>query len=317
MASASEAGDNPAVVDRTPLLLDTDIGTNIDDALALAYLLREPRCELLGITTVNGDVARRAAIAEVICRAAGREDVPIHRGAERPLGYGPEPQGVTQYDAVRDRPHRPDRPAGKAAEFMRQTVRGRPPGEVTLLTVGPLTNVALLFALDPEVPAMLNRVVSMAGVFFPHARRVETNCRLDPAAAAAVLAWPAGPARPAEHTLIGLDVTDGVRLSADEARERFRGRPPLDAVLGIAERAWFPRRGDVPFHDPLAAMAVFAPGMCDYARGRVSVDTDPSSADAGRTVFVPAEGCEASARVALRLDAPAALLLDDFLRPFG
>ena len=62
------------------VLFDTDIGSDIDDALALAYLLKEPRCELLGITTVTSFPEQRAAMCSVICRHAGRPDIPIHVG---------------------------------------------------------------------------------------------------------------------------------------------------------------------------------------------------------------------------------------------
>lgn len=72
-----------------PLLLDTDIGTDIDDAVALAYLLRQPRCELLGITTVTGEADKRAALADAVCRAAGRTDIPIHVGTQMPLLVAP------------------------------------------------------------------------------------------------------------------------------------------------------------------------------------------------------------------------------------
>ena len=70
------------------ILLDTDIGSDIDDAIALAYLLGQPRCELLGITTVTGDVDRRAACAAAVCQAAGRQDIPIRTGNREPLGPG-------------------------------------------------------------------------------------------------------------------------------------------------------------------------------------------------------------------------------------
>ena len=70
------------------ILLDTDIGGDIDDAICLAYLLKEPQCALLGITTVCGEPEKRAAVADAICRAAGRQ-VPIVAGVETPLQPGP------------------------------------------------------------------------------------------------------------------------------------------------------------------------------------------------------------------------------------
>ena len=77
--------------DTIPILFDTDIGSDIDDAVALGYLLRQPDCELVGVTTVSGEVRQRAALADAVCRAAGRTDVPIHAGIEQPL-VGPQKQ---------------------------------------------------------------------------------------------------------------------------------------------------------------------------------------------------------------------------------
>jgi purine nucleosidase len=88
------------MADTIPLLLDTDIGSDIDDALALAYLLRQPNCDLLGITTVTGDVSKRAALCQILCKAAGREAIPIHAGASRVLLMGPGQPDVPHYEAV-------------------------------------------------------------------------------------------------------------------------------------------------------------------------------------------------------------------------
>src|SRR5438105_11838794 len=99
------------MMETVPVLLDTDIGSDIDDAVALAYLLRQPRCELVGITTVTGNVIQRAACAEILCRAVGREAVPIHCGAEKPLLFGPGQPNVPQFEAIRHRSPRLDWPA--------------------------------------------------------------------------------------------------------------------------------------------------------------------------------------------------------------
>jgi inosine-uridine nucleoside N-ribohydrolase len=73
----------------TKVLLDTDIGTDVDDAVCLAYLLAQPECELLGITTVTGEAEQRASLASVLCMAAGKE-IPIYPGAESPLSHPPK-----------------------------------------------------------------------------------------------------------------------------------------------------------------------------------------------------------------------------------
>ena len=269
-----------------PLLLDTDIGSNIDDALALAYLLRHTRCELLGVTTVSGDVVRRAACAEAVCEDAGRADVPVRAGAPGPLLVGAGQAAVPLYAAVAPRRRTPVASApGTAVEFLRQAVRARP-GEVTLLTIGPLTNVALLFALDPEIPSLLKSIVSMAGVYFPHERAVETNVAVDPLAAAMVFRA-TGRAGSAPHTLVGLDVTTRLTQPAEEFRRAHAGAvPPSPALMEMAEIG-FRKRRHVTFNDPLAAAVVFAPEVCTYESGVVTMAIDRAGEDAARTFFAP------------------------------
>ena len=269
------APDPPA---RIPVLFDTDIGSDIDDAVALAYLLRQPRCELVGITTVTGDTAKRAALAEITCRAAGRTDVPIIAGLAGPLLHGPGQPNVPQYEAVKDRPHRKDYTANghggaSAVNFLRETIRARP-GEITLLAVGPMTNVGALFALDPEIPRLLKRVVLMCGVFTaaggqgPGAR--EWNALVDPVASALVFRH----AAPGTLLSVGLDVTTRCVLPQAECRERFtRAGGALGVVAQMAE-VWFKHAPHITFHDPLAATLVFAPDLCKTQTGRVDVVTD-------------------------------------------
>ena len=279
------------------VILDTDIGSDIDDAVCLAYLLRQRRCELVGVATVTGNVAQRAALAEIICRAAGREDVPIHAGASDVLLYGPGQPNVPQYEAVADRPHRKDWPVNTAVEFMRDAIRSRP-GEIPLLTIGPLTNIALLYAMDPEIPSLLREVVHMCGVFTagnghgPGA--MEWNALVDPIATAMVYAT-----RPPRSTSIGLEVTTKCRLEADECRRRFKELGgPLEIVADMAE-IWFHGRPEITFHDPLAGATIFEPDLCAYSEGRVDVHIQEPLA--GLTRFSPgADG--APHRIAVAVD---------------
>ncbi|HEX5691034.1 MAG TPA: nucleoside hydrolase [Roseiflexaceae bacterium] len=276
------------------VLLDTDIGSDIDDAVCLAYLLAQPECELMGITTVSGEPERRAMIASAQCQVAGRT-IPIFPGAEAPL-LGPQRQPhAPQADALVRWPHERTFARGQAIEFMRQTIRQNP-GEVTLLAIGPMTNVALLFASDPEIPMLLKSLVLMCGVFTNQLAGVgpcEWNAICDPHAAAMVYRT-----RVPIHRSIGLDVTCQVTMDANEVRSRF-SPPLLKPVLDFAE-VWFEVRPEITFHDPLAAATIFDDTLCGYTAGEVDVELS-SERLAGLTHWAP--GGAATHEIALQVDA--------------
>jgi purine nucleosidase len=278
------------------VLLDTDIGNDIDDAVALAYLLAQPQCELLGITTVTGEPEKRAAMASAQCRAAGRE-IPIYPGAPLTLLNRQRQAECPQAAVLGAWPHQAEFPRGEAIDFLRRTIRAHP-GEITLLTIGPLTNAALLFRSDPETAALLKGLVMMCGVFTnrrPGVGPLEWNALVDPHATAIVYQTPV-----AVHRSIGLDVTTQVTLPAAEVRARFN-HPLLRPVLDFAE-VWFKSREKIIFHDPLAAATLFNPRICGFERGQVSVD-QASPHFAGATLWAP--GPETPHEVALTVDPPA------------
>lgn len=265
-----------------PVLLDTDPGNDIDDAIAIAYLLCQPRCELVGITTVSGDVNQRAAIAEVLCREAGRPDVPIVCGRSLSVTGAPSQPGCKHYGTIAHLPHRLDRKEDEAAAFIVETVKARP-GEVVLLSIGPLTNVALALEADPSLAERLAGFYSMAGAFWCSANK-EWNCTCDGEAARRVCA-----ARRPGHRWFGLDVTTKCRME----REAFLGAldTPLLRLVGEMSAAWFAERDAVTFHDPLAAACIFEPELCSYRRGAVRVDAEGTSlfAEGGGDDWVAAE----------------------------
>jgi len=289
------------------ILLDTDIGGDIDDALCLAYLLAQPRCELLGITTVGGNPIKRAMIADAVCRALGRSDVPIHSGA---------PAGGMLNSHVAERPehqeailerweHREDFAPAGAIDHMRAVIRSRP-NQVTLLAIGPLTNIGLLFALDPELPSLLKRLVLMCGSFYhggPSKR--ESNALSDPYAAAIVY----NAAAPF-HLSVGLDVTYHCGMPLTEGLEFLRGRVP-QVVMDAAD-AWAPRRHYpyIYYHDPLAAAVIFDPAICSYEDGEASVEITSPVAK-GATYWMKA-GEASSHRIAVSVDVER--FFDHFFR---
>jgi purine nucleosidase len=275
------------------VLLDTDIGSDIDDAVCLAYLLAQPECELLGITTVTGEAGQRAALASALCQVA-RRDIPIFPGAEKPLLVAQQQPHAPQAEALSRWSHR-DFPAGQASEavdFLRQTIRAYP-GEVNLLTIGPLTNAGLLFALDPEIPSLLQSLTLMCGYFSPGAGR-EWNAIGDPHATGIVYR-----ASVAQHRSIGLDVTMQVRLPADQVRARFTPAL-LRPVLDFAE-IWFRQQETITFHDPLAATTLFDEQICTFEAGNVTVELSETEA-LGQTKW-QAGGEPARHAVAFQVDA--------------
>lgn len=254
------------------ILLDTDIGSDIDDAVCLAYLLANPDCELLGVTTVSGNVESRAMLVSALCRVAGKK-IPIYPGAELPLLTPIMQPDVPQAGALSKWAHETSFPArGEAIEFLRQTIRAHP-GEVTLLGIGPMTNIALLFAVDPEIPHLLKQLVLMCGVFTtgPVGSR-EWNALNDPHATAIVYRAPVK-----IHRSLGLDVTNRVRMEASLFKEKCQV-PLLRPVLDYAE-IWFQNARWVTFHDPLAATTLFHDDICTFQRGTVEVETSSERAE--------------------------------------
>ncbi len=263
------------------ILFDTDIGSDIDDAVALAWLLANPDCELAGITTVSGQPDIRARLASAMCRVAGKE-VPIVTGAAEPLQVEARQPVAQQASSLERWEHSEPSTHTDAVEFMADVIDSNP-GEITLLAVGPMTNVARLFERHPEAAGKLKQLVLMCGRFGPEQigqRAAEWNVYCDPHAAQTVLSTKTN------RTLVhGLDVTTQVQMEADEVRRRFDA-PLLEPVLDMAEE-WFSRRPLITFHDPLATVAAFNPGLCEYVSGSASVQTS-SGGEEGLTSWQPA-----------------------------
>lgn len=248
----------------TKVLLDTDIGSDVDDAVCLAYLLANPACDLLGITTVTGDTVARAKMASVLCRIAGK-DIPIHPGARSSLLTEQKQPLVPQAAALEKwNNHETKFSSGEAIEFLRKTIRANP-GEVVLFGIGPMTNIAALFAADEEIPHLLKSLVLMCGYFKRGNADMEWNALVDPTATAITYR-----AKSKVHRSIGLDVTLQVQMEAPEVRKKFQA-PLLLPVLDFAE-VWFSKVKYMTFHDPLAAATIFDDKICGYERGLVDVE---------------------------------------------
>jgi purine nucleosidase len=229
-----------------PLILDVDTG--IDDALALLYACASPEIELLAVTCVGGNVDAHqvAENTRAVLELAGRADVPVFLGREQPLvkpletsteTHGPRGLGYAELPAAR-RPLE----AGHAADALVDLARLRP-GEVSLVTLGPLTNLALALDREPSLPSLFASFVLMGGAFRAPGNTTPTsewNIHVDPHAAKAVFAgWSSavgtrvegGEGAVARPLAMGLDVTERARFRPEHLRHLAvrAGVRPLDA----------------------------------------------------------------------------------------
>ena len=271
------------------VLLDTDIGSDIDDAVCLAYLLCNPECKLEGITTVSGQPLERAMLCDALCKAA-KKNVPIRAGTANPMIIGNKQPSAPQAETLPNHPHDVYTDENTAVEFMRDVIY-KNPGEIILLSIGPTTNVGLLFATYPKAAGLLAGYTLMCGDFIRESRGMEWNAICDPHACRI-----AYDARVKFHRSVGLNVTTKVTMAADEVRRRFK-HPVLKVVADFAE-VWF-RRGDtITFHDPLAGVGIFDENVMDFERGAVRVELGAED-ELGRTTFVKDAGgpCEVASDV--------------------
>ncbi len=170
-----------------PIVIDTDVGADPDDALALLLALASPEVDLIGVTVVDGDVDLRARMAARLLGMAGRPDVPVVRGLRQPIGpgrgptmLGTEGQGLLDIDYAR-----PEAPivVGSAPEWLVERSRR---AAFHLVAIGPLSNVAAALRLDPTFAGRVRALTVMGGVLdvagFPAAwRRTIRERALDPA----------------------------------------------------------------------------------------------------------------------------------------
>ncbi len=238
--------------DRTTLILDVDTG--IDDSLALLYAVASPDADVLAATCVSGNVeARQVAInTRAILELAGRPDIEVALGRETPLVRALEttpethgPQGLGH--AELPPPSRPVSPR-HAVDLIVDEARRRP-GEITLVTLGPLTNLAIAVLREPALPRLLRGYTLMGGAFGVSGNTTPTtewNIHCDPEAARIVLrAW--AEARLVDPSIplplaLGLDVTERARILPDDVVRLARraGSTPDDSIA-LA-------RGEDPMH---------------------------------------------------------------------
>jgi inosine-uridine nucleoside N-ribohydrolase len=237
------------------VVLDTDIGTDIDDGWALGYALKSPLFELLGVTVTDADTPQRARLAAKLLYRLGRTDVPVAAGRQTPA----VPLDRIDYQFTWAEDFQAYKPiAAPAVEFLADIVR-RNPGQITLIAVGPLQNIGDLVRLHPDVVPLVKRVVLMSGSIGANAWSpapvAEWNVKLAIPEAQAVYAaaWPI--------TIVPLDSTTYMRLEDQERETLRKAGTPLVVALEALLRLWAESPGSrMTLHDQLAVAEAQHPG---------------------------------------------------------
>jgi len=266
------------------IILDTDIGTDVDDAMALGLALASPELELVGVTTVHADTSLRARLARAMLRRAGREDIPVVAGASLPLS-NPLPPNFHWMPVLRDhegvgvleqgeleRTVDLERGANDAAQFIVE--QARKGGELSLVTIGSLSNIARALTLEPNLKNFIQDITLMGSTVyaerFPFPPMLETNFNCDPLATQRV--FESG----IPLTVVPMEITTQVYL-VEAQRQRMRdwnapfssalvdmmdgmleGMDSLSAEVGLSEDFYQDRTF---MHDPLAVAVAFGSSL--------------------------------------------------------
>ena len=247
------------------IIIDTDPG--IDDVIAISIALRSPELEVLGLTSVfgntYGEVTAQNALRLV--ELEGHDSIPVSRGSDVPLVMPLEDLGTMVHGEDGMGNTNPPSTKGKvinksAAEFIIETVHANP-GEVTLVPIGPLTNIALALRIDPAIVSLTKKVVLMGGVFSRPGNispTAEANIYHDPHAADIVIRaeW--------QLVMVGLDVTQQVVMTSKYLGEIYKTNNPvtnmMQRILPFYQK--FHRAGgDIYTHDPSAIAYLLNPDL--------------------------------------------------------
>lgn len=275
------------------MIIDTDIGTDIDDAYALLLAIASPELDVRGVTLVHGKVDIRARIALKLLKLAGREDIPVIPGESKPMNperpiYWPghEGRGLDFSDI--------ELPAGdqSAMEFLASQANE----DTILLPIGPMTNVGMAIRDYPSEMARYGGIVAMASTFNgfgPENAGGEHNIALDPEAAETVL--DSG----IPILLAGLNVTLQTSLTRRMVQEISAAGTPLARFMSLMTEDWFSvvGRDTTAMHDSLAVAVSFAPDLVETVPVRAEVD----KIMAGFITYFEAE--DSPVRICTSLDA--------------
>lgn len=256
------------------VILDTDIGTDVDDCLALALVLSSPELTLEGVTCVYGDVLLRARMVMKLLSLRGVTNVPVMMGATKPLmGLRPVYWEGHEGRGLLTRADNALQPAPQfGPDYIVQTVM-QSPGEIHLLAIGPLTNVALAFIQEPRLAEALASLTIMGGVMRSPNRLdlpyTEHNIVSDPEAAHVVFS------SGAPINLVPLDLTVQVRIQRPALQRIRAAGTPFHRAVGTQLELYprFARFGETNMHDPLAVATTIERDLLTWQPAHIDVET--------------------------------------------
>ena len=248
------------------IIIDTDIGDDVDDAFAVALALRSPELEILGVTTTFGDTETRARLVDRLLGEAGRQDIPV--------AVGTPTQASNHFTQRRyaEGGHfaRPSHP--RAVDFILDQIR-RYPGEITLIAIGPLMNVGAVIDKDPETFRKLRRVVLMGGSIYrgygdmgyfpPHGPQPEWNILNDIPSAQKLFA---------SGVPLYVMPLDSTQLKLDEVRRQilFQSGTPLTDALTLLYHQW--GQETPTLFDVMTVAYILNPKLCPAQPMRIRID---------------------------------------------
>ena len=249
-------------MDRIKVLIDTDIGDDIDDALALALALNSPELDIVGITTVYGKTDARARLAAKILEMYGRDDIPVAMGSSKPL-VNPEPKYFPKQALIIDKKFFPNIVDDNAVEFIVKMISKY--RNLTIVTIGPETNLAKAFLKNPDIFKNV-RIVMMAGyIENPFS---EYNVRCDPEATSIILSI-----KNISKILVGLDVTLRCSMNKYMIKKFYRDNRKEIKFLSRLIEIWMRYSNRPPIlHDPLAIATSFNKNIVKIKSMHLEVD---------------------------------------------
>ena len=274
-----------------PIIFDTDIGDDIDDALALALALQSPELDVRLVTTVLDDTETRTRLAWKELGLYGRRDIALATGAPEPLLDPRRFTRARQFEVLTAEDVMPQAARRRASEAIIETLLASPE-KITLVPVGPLTNIALALRTEPRIREKIERIVLMGGAF--NMLRAEYNIMRDRAAAEIVFS------SGVPITAVGLDVTMKCKLEGRDLERLRAAENPASRFLVRLIGLWQNNHADqYPIlHDPLAMAVAFQPNLVETQAGGVHVETN-SALTNGITMFTPAGGLKDKAATTL------------------